>query len=75
MAFRVSRSLVFTLRELEKNPNVSVPASEQFLLSAPGTASLDEEASQRVANVMEALKRQVGQRRIDCWPPFKDYDK
>lgn len=31
--------------------------------------------SENYMKVIDHLKSQVDQRRIDCWPPFKDFDK
>lgn len=70
---------VFTIRNLEKNPNILVPNSEIFLMPPPGTVSWkDNENLNSTENynvVIDQLREIVNQRRIDCWPPFKDFDK
>lgn len=70
---------VFTIRNLEKNPNILVPKSEIFLMPPPGTVSWkDDENLNTTENynmVIDKMREIVNQRRIDCWPPFKDFDK
>jgi hypothetical protein len=44
----------------------------------PGTVSWNDETLNSSDNYKEALKyvaNIVDQRRIDCWPPFRDFDK
>lgn len=70
--------LVFTLPELEKEPNARVADPNIFILPPPGTVSWDDEnldSTENYKTVIEHLKEVVQQRRLDCWPPFKDYDK
>lgn len=68
---------VFTLHELEKNPNARVAPTDIFILPPPGTVAWDDEQLESAENyktVIEKLKKVVNARRLDCWPPFKDYD-
>ena len=70
---------VFTLRNLEKDPNLLVPKSNMFLMPKPGTVSWKDDenlnTSDNFNTVIDNLRQIVDQRRIDCWPPFKDFDK
>ena len=69
---------VFTVRNLEKNPNLRVAPTDLFIMPPQGTAAWDDENLESADNyksVIEHLKQVVNQRRLDCWPPFKDYDK
>jgi Ca2+-binding EF-hand superfamily protein len=70
---------VFTLRNLEKDPNLLVPSSEIFLMPPAGTVSWKDDESLNTSEsfntVVDSLRQIVNQRRIDCWPPFKDFDK
>ncbi len=69
---------VFTLKHLEKNPTVLVPPTEIFLMPPPGTASWNNESlnsAESYKNAVEYVRNIVNQRRIDCWPPFRDFDK
>ncbi len=69
---------VFTLKGLEKNPNVLVPPTSTFIMPPPGTVSWNDESLNSSDNYKQAityLANIVNQRRIDCWPPFRDFDK
>ncbi|CAF0814337.1 unnamed protein product [Brachionus calyciflorus] len=70
---------VFTVKNLEKNPNILVPNSEIFLMPPAGTVSWKDDENLKTAEnynlVIDKLREIVNQRRIDCWPPFKDFDK
>ena len=69
---------MFTLQELEKDPNARVSATSVFILPPPGTVLWDDEelkSSENYKTVIEDIKKVVNQRRLDVWPPFKDYDK
>lgn len=69
---------MFTLQELEKNPNARVSSTSVFILPPPGTVAWDDEelkSSENYKTVIDDIKQVVNQRRLDCWPPFKDYDK
>jgi predicted DNA binding CopG/RHH family protein len=50
-----------------------------FILPPPGTVAWDDEealdSTDSYKSVIDHLKKVVEQRRLDCWPPFKDYDK
>ncbi len=70
--------LVFTLQELEKDPNARVAPTNIFILPPPGTVAWDDDeliSGENYKTVIENLKKVVNQRRVDCWPPFRDYDK
>ena len=70
---------VFTLRNLEKNPNQLVPNPHVFILPPPGTVKWNDEtqldSSENYKIIVENLQKIASQRRLDVWPPFKDYDK
>jgi len=69
---------VFTLHELEKNPNARVAPTDIFILPPPGTVAWNDENLEGTENyktIIDKLQKVVNQRRLDCWPPFKDYDK
>lgn len=68
---------VFTLHELEKTPNARVAPTDIFILPPPGTVAWEEEeldSAENYKTVIANLKKVVNARRLDCWPPFKDYD-
>ena len=50
-----------------------------FVLPPPGTVKWDEnqnlDNTESYKNVVENLKDIVRKKRIDCWPPFQDFDK
>jgi hypothetical protein len=63
---------------LEKDPNVSVPKTEIYEMPTPGSVDFtkaDRFSENDYNNVLDKWKRKVEQRRMDCWPPFKDFDK
>lgn len=70
---------MFTVRNLEKNPNLLVAPTDMFVLPPPGTVKWDEnqnlDNAESYKNVVENLKDIVRKKRIDCWPPFQDFDK
>lgn len=69
---------VFTVKNLERNPNLKVVSPEMFLMPPQGTAAWENEnleSAQNYKTIIEDLKTVVQQRRLDCWPPFRDYDK
>ncbi len=69
---------VFTLQNLEKNPTVRVAPTNLFVVPAQGTVKWDEEkleSSEDYNKVISNMNELVKKRRIDCWPPFKDFDK
>ena len=68
---------MFTLRELEKNPNALVAPTGKFVMPPPGTVAWDDEkvSGENYKDIIERLSKVVSQRRLDCWPPFQDYDK
>ena len=69
---------VFTLKNLEKNPNTLVPPTDMFVMPPPGTVSWDDEKLNSADNYKQAVdyvRNIVTQRRVDCWPPFRDFDK
>lgn len=76
--FEADLESVFTLQGLEKDPNARVADSGIFILPPPGTVAWDDESLDSSADnyktVIANLKKVVEQRRLDCWPPFKDYD-
>ena len=70
---------VFTVRHLEKNPNLFVAPQSMFVMPPAGTISWSEEkkliASEHYKVILDQLKDVIERRRLDCWPPFKDFDK
>ena len=49
-----------------------------FILPPPGTVAWNDENLEGTDNyktIIDKLQKVVNQRRLDCWPPFKDYDK
>lgn len=69
---------VFTVKNLEKNPNLKVAPTDIFIMPPQGTAAWEDgnlENAQNYKSIISDLKQVVQQRRLDCWPPFKDYDK
>jgi len=69
---------VFTLQNLEKNPTVRVAPTNAFVVPPQGTVKWNEEqleTSDDYNKVISNINELVKKRRIDCWPPFKDFDK
>lgn len=69
---------VFTVKDLEKSPNLKVISPGIFIMPPQGTVAWDDENLENAQNyktIIEDLKQVVKQRRLDCWPPFRDYDK
>lgn len=71
---------VFTLNNLEKNPNLKVTSQEKYLMPPAGTMKWDEanenlNSSESFQKILDNLNTIIKQRRLDCWPPFRDFDK
>jgi Ca2+-binding EF-hand superfamily protein len=70
---------VFTVRHLEKNPNLFVAPQNIFVMPPAGTISWTEEkklnSSENYRVILRNLKDVIDRRRLDVWPPFKDFDK
>lgn len=69
---------VFTVRELEKNPNLFVAPQKLFVMPPAGTIAWNEDkkinSSENYRVILDNLKDVIERRRLDCWPPFKDFD-
>ena len=66
------------MQNLEKDPNIRVPRTDIFEMPPPGSVDFSKAHKFNEVDYSNALakwKRKVEQRRIDCWPPFKDFDK
>lgn len=69
---------MFTLTNLERQPDVRVPKTEIYEMPPPGTVDFRKASrynEEDYNNVLTQWKRKIEQRRLDCWPPFKDFDK
>jgi hypothetical protein len=76
--FEADVESVFGLKNLEKSPMVSVAPTQTFVLPPHGTVNwdnVDKETLNAYNAILNKWKQTVGQRRIDCWPPFRDFDK
>ena len=76
--FETDVESVFTVRNLEKNPNLFVAPQNIFVMPPAGTLNWKDEAltsSENYKVILDNLKDVVERRRLDCWPPFKDFDK
>lgn len=68
---------VFTLPELEKDPNIRVPPSELFEMPPSGTVDFKNANETQLNDFNDAMskwRRKIEQRRLDCWSPFRDFD-
>ena len=56
-----------------------MPNTQIFVLPPPGTVDWNQNeslnSSENYKQVIDRIKNVVNNRRIDCWPPFRDYDK